>query len=75
MHTSLYSEPTDTHQYLLAQSCHYIKYKKLIPYSQAVQMEQICFEEEDYNINWDNWNSNKLIGTTELRVLDEKYKE
>ena len=38
-------------------------------------MEQICFEEEDYNINWDNWNSNKLIGTTELRVLDEKYKE
>ena len=75
MRTSLYSDPTDTHQYLRAQSCHYIKYKKLIPYSQAVQMEQICFEEEDYNINWDIWNSSKLIGTTELRVLDEKYKE
>ena len=38
-------------------------------------MEQICFEEEDYNRNWDIWNSSKLIGTTELRVLDEKYKE
>ena len=47
LHTSLYATPTDTHQYLYAQSCHRAVYKKSISYSQAVQMKRICSEEED----------------------------
>ena len=47
LRTSLCRKPTDTHQYIHAQSCHRAVYKKPIPYSQAVRMKRICSEEED----------------------------
>ena len=47
LRTSLYTRPTDTHQYLHAQSCHHAVCKKSIPYRQAVRMKRICSEEED----------------------------
>ena len=44
--TSLYTKPTDTHQYLHTQCGHRVVYKKSIPYSHAVRMKGICSEEE-----------------------------
>ena len=40
--TDLYVKPTDTHQYLLATSCHPNHTKRSIPYSQALRILRIC---------------------------------
>jgi predicted GIY-YIG superfamily endonuclease len=40
--TDLYTKPTDTHQYLQADSCHPNHIKKSIPYSQALRILRIC---------------------------------
>ncbi|XP_071802657.1 uncharacterized protein [Asterias amurensis] len=40
--TDVYSKPTDTHQYLLSNSCHPSHCKKAIAYSQALRIRRIC---------------------------------
>ena len=40
LETDLYCKPTDTHQYLHAQSCHRNLYKKPIAYGQAVRLKE-----------------------------------
>ena len=45
--TSLFTKPTDIHQYLHATSCHRSIYKRSIPYGQAVRIKRICSDEED----------------------------
>ncbi|KAJ8032026.1 hypothetical protein HOLleu_25430 [Holothuria leucospilota] len=40
--TDLYTKPTDTHQFLLATSCHPNHTKRSIPYSQALRILRIC---------------------------------
>lgn len=40
--TDLYVKPTDTHQYLLATSCHPNHKKRNIPYSPALRILRIC---------------------------------
>ena len=47
LRTSLYTKPTDTHQYLPTQSCHRAVYKKSTPYNQAVPMKRTCSKKED----------------------------
>ena len=49
LETDLYCKPTDTHQYLHAQSCHRNIYKKLIAYGQAIVIKRICSPEETLN--------------------------
>ena len=44
--TDLYVKPTDSHQYLLASSCHSLYCKKSIPYSQALSLNRICSNNE-----------------------------
>ena len=39
--TSLFTKPTDTHQYPHATSCHRSIYKRSIPYGQAVRIKRI----------------------------------
>ena len=45
--TSLFTKPTDTHQYLHATSCHQSIYKRSIPFGKAVRINGICSDEED----------------------------
>ena len=45
----LYCKPTDTHQYLHAQSCHSNVYKRSIGYGQVVRFKRICSTEEKLN--------------------------
>ena len=40
--TDLHVKPTDTHQYLVANSCHPRHCKEAIPFSQALRMRRIC---------------------------------
>ena len=40
LETDLYCKPTDTHQYLHAQSCHRNLYKTSIAYGQAVRLKE-----------------------------------
>ena len=47
--TDLYVKPTDTHQYLLASSCHVYHCKKSIPYSQTLRINRICSEPEFFD--------------------------
>ena len=44
--TNLYVKPSDTHQYLLATSCHHSHSKRSISYSQALRMHLICSNKE-----------------------------
>ena len=44
--TDLYVKPTDTHQYLLATSCHPNHTKRYIPYGQAHRILRICSNKE-----------------------------
>ena len=46
--TALYVKPTDTHQYLAANSCHPRHCKTAIPFSQALRMRRICSSDEDF---------------------------
>jgi len=47
--TNLFVKPTDTHQYLAANSCHPRHCKEAIPYSQALRMRRICSSDESFN--------------------------
>ena len=49
LETNLYCKPTDTHQYLHAQSCHRNVYKKCIIYGEAVMIKAIFSIEEKLN--------------------------
>ena len=47
LRTSLYTKPTDTHQYLHVKSCQRAVRKKSILYSEAVRIKRRCSEKED----------------------------
>ena len=56
--TSLYSKPTDCHQYLHYGSCHPDYTKKSIVYSQALRIKRVCSQESDFNehsLNLRSW--------------------
>ena len=46
--TDLYVKPTDTHQFLHPSSCHPFHCKKAIPFSQALRLNRICSEDEEF---------------------------
>ena len=46
--TDLFTKPTDTHQYLAADSCHPRHCKEAIPFSQALRMRRICSSNDDF---------------------------
>ena len=46
--TSLYTKPTDAHNYLSFKSCHPKNCKKAIPYSQFLRVRRICSNDADF---------------------------
>ena len=73
--TDLYVKPTDTHQYLDASSCHPSHCKTSIPYSQALRLNRICSEPEDFDIRCnelESWLSQRGYdqNVTRRKVLD-----
>ena len=46
--SDLYVKPTDTHQFLHPSSCHPFHCKKAIPFSQALRLNRICSEDDDF---------------------------
>ena len=46
--TSLYTKPTDAHNYLSYKSCHPRNCKKAIPYSQFLRVRRICSNTDDF---------------------------
>ncbi len=49
--TRLYCKPTDTHDYLLYNSCHPAHCKEGIPYSQFLRIRRICTDIADFEIS------------------------
>ncbi|XP_071504653.1 uncharacterized protein [Diadema antillarum] len=49
--TTLYTKPTDTHQYLHSASCHPRHCKTSIPYSQALRLRRICSEDSEFSFH------------------------
>ncbi|XP_041472560.1 uncharacterized protein LOC121421825 [Lytechinus variegatus] len=52
--TTLYTKPTDTHQYLHSPSCHPRHCKTGIAYSQALRLRRICSEDPDFSFHTRN---------------------
>ncbi|XP_041453719.1 uncharacterized protein LOC121406911 [Lytechinus variegatus] len=52
--TTLYTKPTDTHQYLHSSSCHPRHCKTGIAYSQALRLRRICSEDPDFSFHTRN---------------------
>ena len=48
LETSLYTKPTDAHNYLSYNSCHPRNCKKAIPYSQFLRVRRICSNDDDF---------------------------
>ena len=48
IHTDLYTKPTDTHQFLLPNSCHPKHCTTSIPYSQWLRIRRMCSQEDCY---------------------------
>ena len=46
--TDLYVKPTDTHQFLHPSSCHPFHCKKAIPFSQALRLNRICSDDDEF---------------------------
>ena len=46
--TDLYVKPTDTHQFLHPSSCHPFHCKKAIPFSQALRLNRICSNDDEF---------------------------
>ena len=60
--TSLFTKPTDSHQYLYATSCHGSIYKKSISYGQAIRTKRICSNELDLQrklLDLESWLTDK----------------
>ncbi|XP_072166144.1 uncharacterized protein [Diadema setosum] len=49
--TTLYTKPTDTHQYLHSANCHPHHCKTSIPYSQALRLRRICSEDSEFSFH------------------------
>ena len=51
LQTTLYTTPTDTHNYLHSKSCHPKHLKDSLPYSQALRLKRICSQNNELNIH------------------------
>ena len=51
LYTTLYTKPTDSHNYLLYDSAHPIHTKRSLPHSQFLRLRRICSHLEDFDIN------------------------
>ena len=51
IHTTLYTKPTDTGNYLHSRPSHPKHLKENLPYSQALRLKRICSEEIEYHKN------------------------
>ena len=51
LYTTLYTKPTDSHNYLLYDSAHPMHTKRSLPYSQFLRLRRICSHLEDFDSN------------------------
>ena len=51
LQSTLYTKPTDSHNYLLYSSCHPRSCRDSIPYSQFLRVRRICSLESDFQTN------------------------
>ena len=72
---SLYTKPTDTHQYLNATSRHRAVYKNSIAYGQSIRLKRICSEENDLQwklVSLESWLVNRGYRAEKVRLEVQK---
>ena len=73
--SSLYTKPSDTHQYLHATSCHRAVCKILIAYGQAIRLKIICSDKNDLQqklVSLESWLVNIGYRAEKVRLEIQK---
>ena len=73
--SSLYTKPTDTHQYLHSTSCHRAVCKNSIAYGQAIRLKIICSDENDLQrklVSLESWLVNRGYSAEKVRPEIQK---
>ena len=73
--TDLYTEPTDTHQYLHSASCHPRHFKNGIAYSQALRFRRIYSNDSDFSHHTHNLKMRLVSVDTALRKYNKPWIE
>ena len=73
--SSLYTKPTDTHQYLHATSYHRAVYKNWIAYGQAIRLKRICSDKNNLQqklVSLESWLVNRGCRAEKVRLKIQK---
>ena len=71
--TSLYTKPTDAHNYLSFKSCHPRNCKSGIPYSQFLRVRRICSDIEDFTFHAREMSKHFLRADYPPAILQEAF--
>ena len=74
LQTTIYTKPTDAHQYLSYNSCHPTHQKKSIPWGQALRLRRICSTVEEYNKHSSELLKNLLDRGYPTKIVEEAIK-
>ena len=72
LQTTLYTKPTDTHNYLHYKSAHPKHLKNSLPYSQALRLRRICTNERELKIHCEKMENNFIRRGYHKRILHEQ---
>ena len=71
--TSLYTKPTDAHNYLSFKSCHPRNCKSAIPYSQFLRIRRICSDTDDFVFHARQMTKHFLKTQYPSKILQEAF--
>ena len=71
--TSLYTKPTDAHNYLSFKSCHPRNCKSAIPYSQFLRIRRICSDTDDFVFHARQMTKHFLKAQYPSKILQEAF--
>ena len=75
LQTTLFTKPTDTHNYLHYKSAHPRHLKNSLPYSQALRLRRICTKDNELNSNCKQMEDNFIRRGYHKEILQEQIRK
>ena len=75
LQTTLFTKPTDTHNYLHYKSAHPRHLKNSLPYSQALRLRRICTKDDELSSNCKQMEENFLRRGYHKEILQEQIRK